>query len=192
MSYLQLFKKAVLAGVMISIGGTVYLMCEINYVGALLFSLGLFTILAFELKLFTGAIGYAPQKGLWLIWLGNLVGTVTGGLALSFTRLHISEKAAAISAVKLGDSPISSFILAIFCGALMFIAVDAYKNKGTPIGIFLAVPVFILCGFEHCVANMFYFTVGGAWSLTAVLYLLIMTAGNAVGAIALYRLTKTT
>ena len=43
--------------------------------------------------------------------------------------------------------------------------------------------VFILCGFEHCVANMYYFTMGGAWSGRAILYLLVMTLGNAVGGV---------
>ena len=43
--------------------------------------------------------------------------------------------------------------------------------------------VFILSGFEHCVANMFYFSVANAWSLTAVGYLLVMTVGNLVGAV---------
>ena len=37
--------------------------------------------------------------------------------------------------------------------------------------------------FEHCVANMYYFTMGGAWSSRAVLYLLVMTVGNAAGGV---------
>ncbi|MCD8045811.1 MAG: formate/nitrite transporter family protein [Clostridiales bacterium] len=43
--------------------------------------------------------------------------------------------------------------------------------------------VFILCGFEHCVADMFYFSVAGVWSGQAVLRLLVISAGNAVGAV---------
>ena len=43
--------------------------------------------------------------------------------------------------------------------------------------------VFILCGYEHCVADMFYFTVGGAWSGRAVAALLVITLGNAVGGV---------
>ena len=58
-------------------------------------------------------------------------------------------------------------------------------EAGKYLAIFFGVTVFVLCGFEHCVANMFYFTVGRAWSGQAVLYLLIMTAGNAVGGVSL-------
>ena len=43
--------------------------------------------------------------------------------------------------------------------------------------------VFILCGFEHCVANMYYFSVAGMWSGKALVYLLVMTLGNSVGGI---------
>ncbi len=48
---------------------------------------------------------------------------------------------------------------------------------------FLGVMVFILCGFEHCVANMYYFSVAGMWSGKTLLYLLVMTLGNAVGGV---------
>ena len=50
-------------------------------------------------------------------------------------------------------------------------------------GIFMCVMVFILCGFEHCVANMFYFSIGSSWSLDVILYLIIMIFGNSIGAI---------
>ena len=43
--------------------------------------------------------------------------------------------------------------------------------------------VFILCGFEHCVANMYYFTMGGAWSARTILYLFVITLGNAAGGV---------
>ena len=49
------------------------------------------------------------------------------------------------------------------------------------LAIFLPVVVFILSGYEHCIANMFYFTVAKVWSLNTVVYLLVMTLGNAVG-----------
>ena len=56
-------------------------------------------------------------------------------------------------------------------------------EAGKYLALFFGVAVFILCGFEHCVANMFYFSMAGMWSGRAVLYLLVMTAGNAVGGV---------
>ena len=186
-----------LAGVSISLGGTVFLLCDSKIVGAVLFSVGLFTICAFGFHLFTGKVCYVFDSdrsyalSLPLIWMGNLLGALASGILLLETRLApaLIEKAAAVCAVKLSQGYLSAFLLAVFCDLLIYIAVEGYRSipheAGKYLAIFFGVTVFVLCGFEHCVANMFYFTVGRAWSGQAVLYLLIMTAGNAVGGVSL-------
>ena len=77
---------------------------------------------------------------------------------------------------------------------MIYIAVEGYKTIPQEVGkylaIFFGVTVFVICGFEHCVANMYYFTVGRAWSINAGLYLLIMTVGNAVGDVAIPLMRK--
>ena len=69
----------------------------------------------------------------------------------------------------------------------MYIAVNNHKKIsgeiGKYIGIFLCVMVFILCGFEHSVANMYYFSAGSLWSFKTLLYVFIMVLGNSVGSI---------
>ncbi len=193
--YIDILLKAILTGIAIGIGGTVYLSCENKVVGAFLFGTGLFTILTFGFMLFTGKVGYAVENkpayliDLVIIWTGNLIGTaLTAGLVL-LTRIGggISEKAAALCDAKLSDTIVSVFILAFFCGMLMFIAADGYKNiknsAGQMLAVFLPVMTFILSGFEHCVANMYYFTAGGAWSGKGFLYMIVMTLGNAAGGI---------
>ena len=186
--------RAILAGFMIGAGGTLFLSVENRYMGSFLFGIGLFTILVFKLSLFTGKVGYAVQQkasylvDLAIIWAGNLIGTVGVGLMMLQTRsaAALTEKAAAICHTKLDDGLVSIFVLSIFCGVMMFLAADNFKKAENAmqknIGIFLPVMVFIICGFEHCVANMFYFTVAQAWSEKAVVYLLVMSLGNSVGA----------
>ena len=49
--------------------------------------------------------------------------------------------------------------------------------------------LFVVCGFEHCVANMFYFTVSGMWSGEAVIFIVVNTIGNAVGGLLVPALT---
>ena len=97
----------------------------------------------------------------------------------------IEVRVSEIAAMKLADELFSVFILAIFCGILMFIAVDCYRNaQGSTIrfiGIFVPVMVFILSGFEHVIANMFYFSLAGVWSFECLRAILVMTLGNAVG-----------
>lgn len=193
--FLDLLLKAILTGFAIGIGGVVFLSCENKVVGAFLFGLGLFVILTFGFALYTGKVGYAVEKKpsyileLVVIWLGNLIGTVCMGALTLQTRIApaISEKAADICAAKLSDSFLSIFVLSFFCGMLMFIAADGYNTIENPIAkifaIFLPVMVFILSGYEHCIANMFYFTIGRAWSASTALYLIVMTLGNAAGGI---------
>lgn len=192
--------RGVAAGFMIAVGGVVYLSVENTVAGALLFALGLLTVCCFGLNLFTGKVGYCvenkPKYLLFLlnIWFGNLIGAVAVGVLVRLTRIvSISQRASAICSIKLDDSPLSIFILSVFCGILMFVAVDCYKRFdgfGKYIAVFMCVAVFILSGFEHCVANMFYFTVADAWSLKTVLYLIIMTLGNSLGGILIPLINK--
>ncbi len=202
MQRLKTFVFAVLAGLSISIGGAVFLASDSKVVGAIFFTVGLFAVCTFGFNLFTGKVCYVFERDasyaldLPIIWLGNFCGAVGTAALLSLTRMGpaLKEKAAALAQVKLGDSPLSVFILAIFCNILIFIAVDGFNKNPHQLGKYLSllfgVTVFILCGFEHCVANMFYFAMGEAWSLKTLGYLLIMTAGNAVGGVLIPLLRK--
>lgn len=195
MKYTRIFISAVLAGICISIGGTVFLSMESKVIGAFLFTVGLFVICTNGLHLFTGKICYIFENGkeylrtIPLIWLGNLVGTFCSAVVLCMTRIGgaITEKAASICQIKLNDSVGSILVLSFFCNILIYIAVDGFKNNPHEVGKYLAlffgVVVFILCGFEHCVANMFYISVAKAWSAHAFYYLLIMTVGNGLGGV---------
>lgn len=193
MKHFVTFLYAALAGAAISIGGAAFLASDSRAVGAALFSVGLFAVCTLGLNLFTGRICYVfdnpPSYAAVcvLIWLGNLLGAWISGSALRLTRLDWSEKAAALCQSKLEDSLVSLFILAVFCNILIYIAVESYKNNPHPLGkylgLFLGVSVFVAVGFEHCVANMFYFTVAGVWSGRAFLALLVMTLGNSLGGV---------
>lgn len=188
------FIYSILAGACIGIGGVVFLSCDNKVTGSVFFCLGLFTICTFGFNLFTGKVGYVFENppaytGFVLsVWLGNLIGAGIVGCAVRATRIAgIAEKAQTLCETKLNDGLPSIFILSVFCNILMFIAVDGFKNNphelGKYLGIFLGVTVFILCGFEHCVANMFYFSVADMWSAKSFLYLIVMSVGNACGGV---------
>lgn len=190
----RIFLKAAAAGITIGIGGAVYLTLENRVIGAVLFGVGLYTIVLNGLFLYTGKVGYlisAKDKKAYILqliftWLGNFAGTALAAAAISATRIrNLRRTAEVICKTKLADTPHSILILAVFCGILMYVAVDGFREKGNPLILFFCVTVFILCGFEHCIANMFYFSLVGEWSLRAVIYLLLMTLGNSVGGILL-------
>ena len=196
------FISGIMAGIAIALGGTVFLSVDNKIIGAVAFTVGLFCVCTMGFSLFTGKVCYALDNdkayaaNLIIIWLGNLAGAFLTAWVLSLTRIAptISEKATALAETKLSDGLLSIFILAIFCNIMIYIAVDGFNNNPHEIGKYLAlffgVVVFILCGFEHCIANMFYFSVAGAWSARTLLYVLVMTAGNAVGGLILPTLRK--
>ncbi len=192
--YCDYLIKGIYAGLMIGIGGTVYLSVKDSVTGSFLFSIGLLMICMYGMNLYTGKVGYILINKinytieLLLSLIGNFIGTFIVGRLILLTRFsNIQVRALEISNLKLNDNLVSILVLSIFCGMLMYIAVNNYKKAnneiGKYVGIFMCVMVFILCGFEHCVANMYYFTVASVWSWKTLLYLLIMVLGNSIGSI---------
>lgn len=192
---IEILIKSILAGIMIGIGGTIYLSLDDKIVGSILFAIGLFIIVVYSFNLYTGKIGYLINnfnkkyiRELIITLIGNFIGTLFVGFILKYTRIYtmISEKAKTLADIKLNDTLISILILSFFCGILMYLAVNTYKEVkdiGKYLAVFLGVIVFILCGFEHCIANMYYFSVSSTWSLNTLLYLLVMILGNSLGGI---------
>lgn len=183
----------ILGGACIALGGTAFLSLDSKVLGALFFTIGLFTICTFGFNLFTGKVCYAIGKGvdyilfLVIIWVGNLLGTIITAFLEHLTRIGpaLTEKALTMANVKLADNPGSLFLLAFFCNVCIYIAVDGYANNPHELGKYLSlvfgVTVFILCGFEHSVADMYYFSIAGAWSFKTFLYIIVITLGNAAG-----------
>ena len=178
---------------MIAIGGTVFLSIENKVIGASLFSIGLFGVLIYNLNLYTGKIGYLITnfnlkyiKELIITLIGNFIGACSVGFILRYTRIYdkIYEKSLILANTKLNDNILSIFILSIVCGLLMYYAVNGFKKQtdfGKYLVVYLGVAVFILCGFEHCIANMYYFSVADIWSLKTLGYTGIMVLGNSIG-----------
>ncbi len=202
-----LFLYAVLAGFSIGIGGTVFLRLKDafpggNVVGALLFTIGLFTVCTRGYALFTGKSCYlfdnpwpAYLGDLAVFWVGNLLGAMLIAWLESLTGLvgaesGINVTAAALVGGKMSTTYLGLFVLGILCNICIFIAVNGYAKNPHEVGkylaLFLGVSVFILCGTEHSVADMYY------WSISGVLYdqpgesflrILVISLGNMVGGV---------
>ena len=176
------------AGLMVSIGGVVFLSCDNRYVGAILFSMALLCICMKGYSIFTGKIGFIPEKHgkeefsvLFLGLAGNFIGTLVCGLAFRYTFPAIGEAARVLCEGKLTQNVPQTLIRGIFCGVLMYMSVSIYRDKKSFLGIFFCIPTFILCGFEHTIADMFYFAASGIVSLEACGFLWIVMAGNVIG-----------
>ncbi len=185
--------SGVSAGVLISLGGSVFLACGANqsydkYVGAVMFSVALLCICLKGYALFTGKIGFIPEKHgkeefsvLLLGLLGNLIGTAACGYLVRFGLPALGDAALALCQGKFVQTAGQTFVRALFCGVLMYLAVSIYRDQKKVIGILFCIPVFILSGFEHSIADMFYFAASGIVSLQAFTFIWIVILGNAVG-----------
>ena len=194
MKIFKTFIKSIVAGMFIGIGGTAFLMIENKVVGSIAFAIGLFAICTMNFNLFTGKVCYLLENkityifDLLVIWIGNLFGTLTIAFLESLTRIYpnLQEKASIMCNSKFTDEPISLFVLAILCNILIYLAVDGYKNSPHELGKYLSiifgVSVFIICGFEHCVADMYYISIANEWTYAnAIQTIIIITIGNCIG-----------
>lgn len=181
--------KSIQAGIMITIGCVAYLSCENRYLGAFLFATALCAICNMSMALFTGKVWNTNTKSefffLMLSGLGNFVGCVITGPWIRIALPGITEKANAISQAKLEQPYFAVFLLAMLCGMLMTIAVRTFKKQdgfGKYVGIFTCVPTFIICGFEHSIADMAYFSIASSTTFwESIMFLLLVMFGNTIG-----------
>ena len=153
------FPLSILAGICISIGCVVNLRVG-GVAGAVLFAFGLTTVVYYGLKLYTGTAGFIRLKGDWsmliVVLLGNIVGCLLSAWLISYAQPDCIEPATKILASRLAKGPWACFLLAVGCGFIMTTAVE-FARKGKMLPLLLGVPVFILCGFAHSIADAFYF-----------------------------------
>ncbi len=155
---IQTLKSAILAGFCIGIAGFGYL-AEKSIIGAVLFAFGLLTVVHYKLKLYTGTAGFIVKGEvgkLFFILFGNLIGCLIVALIARCSPMPLQDTAQKVLEGRLTVGPLKGGILAIGCGFIMTTAVTfARKEKNLP--LLFGVPLFIMCGFPHCVADAFYY-----------------------------------
>jgi len=155
--------------------------------GAVLFAFGLTTVVYYGLKLYTGTAGFIRMKGDWtmlaLVLVGNIIGCLLFAWLIAYAQPDCIEPASKILAGRLAKGPFACFLLAIGCGFIMTTAVE-FARKGKMLPLLLGVPVFILCGFAHSIADAFYFLVSPSEQVLQTQVLVVYVSevlGNFVG-----------
>ena len=191
--FTNILPLAILAGICISIGCVVNLRVG-GVAGAVLFAFGLTTVVYYGLKLYTGTAGFIRRHGDWsmlvMVLFGNIIGCLLSAWLISYAQPDCIEPASVILAGRLTKGPLACFLLAIGCGFIMTTAVE-FARKGKVLPLVLGVPVFILCGFAHSIADAFYFLVSPftqLWQTDVLIVYIAEVLGNFVGC-NLYRWT---
>lgn len=184
----KLLLLAVLAGIYIAlagVGSTIAGAAVNKLAGACVFPAGLAMVVVAGSELFTGdnlmIISLLEKKitagrmaaVLVLVYAGNLAGALLVAVLahLGGTLGAWAEAVTAAAAAKASMGFGAAFVRGILCNVLVcaavWMAAAARDAAGKIAALYLPVMVFVLCGFEHCVANMYYLPAG---LLTAARY----------------------
>lgn len=184
-TFKETFFSAVMAGFAIGAGGFCYATLG-GVAGAVLFTFGLLTVVHYRWKLYTGVIGFIEHWSevgpTFVVLLGNIVGCLLIALMAKCSPGSVCESAGNILAARLSTGALKCGVLAIGCGFVVTTAVTfGRQDKWLP--LLFGVPLFIVCGFPHCIADAFYYLAAPwssfSWSIVP-LYLCIV-AGNFLG-----------
>lgn len=195
--------KGIMGGVCNSIGGWLYLRARVDsgsiITASFLFTTGSIFISHWFFYLFTGKIGFLLEKDddvrtskaidLGIGLLGNILGCMMMGFLIRLAAYDTNEllfvELQKIVNLKMGHDWYEALILSFFCGLLIHIGVDGFRRIDNSFGkylvLFLCIGGFTLAGFEHSVANMFFYFLNNSYTWNAVLSLLILIVGNALG-----------
>lgn len=173
-------KRSLYAGVLVGIGDIVYTLSGNQYIGAMLFSLALLTIINLKLNLYTGKIGfyknYTPPF-IINIFLMNLLGVFLVCSLFFVSYDELGSVLFSIAKSKFDYRAWSLYDRGILCGMCMYIAVS---NRKQIITVF-SVMTFILCGFRHCIADFPFLLLN--FNIQNLIKFIMIVLGNSMGAI---------
>ena len=185
--YIELVCKSIGASLLISLGDYALLKLG-NPIGPVIFAFGLLGVCFMGQNLFTGKCGFLFQDkinilDLLIILVINLLFGYLFGYIYSFADKDIVVSA--LSKVATYNISISFFIKSVLCGIIMYIAVFMYR-KNTSLGIIYGIPLFIFCGFQHCIANII--TLGVARTFSVSIFICII--GNFLGSLLMWYISR--
>ena len=154
-----IFIRSILAGICIGLGGAIFLKLG-GVIGACMFAFGLLSVVHFKLPLYTGTAGFIElnkfteyTKMLYIL-LGNILGCII--LAQFFDPTQYDGSAIIQNRIDTGYG--QSLLNAIGCGLIMTLIVQGGRDKNLLLILF-GIPIFILLGFYHSIADAFYMMV---------------------------------
>ena len=176
-----LIRQSIFAGLLIGLGSVGFLALG-GLPGAVIFAFGLIGVVLTNTTLYTGQAGVTTNIGnLTIIWIFNILACFTIGLLVLKLGGEPVERAREIATDRIGQSPVDVFIRAIGCGLIIDISCHIYRNTRNLTSIIFGVPLFIVCGFYHSIADVVYLTAAGTWDNAYLWYYPIIVLGNYAG-----------
>lgn len=163
MNTFNTLRSAFMSGICIGIAGFGFLSLKADghyLAGCIIFAFALLAVVNYKLALYTGTAGFIRKHEfgyLGLVLLGNIIGCATLSLLTRLTPLPIQESAQALLQARLDLGIVNGSILSLACGFIMTTAVT-FARQGKMLLLLFGVPLFIVCGFPHCIADAFFYS----------------------------------
>ena len=178
-----MIRQSLYSGILIGLGACGFLALG-GLPGAIIFTFGLVGVVLSGTPLYTGKAGVMPLKetpDLVLIWLLNALGCALLGLFVWSLGGESVSKAQELMAGRLAQGPWRSFLRAVGCGVIIDCVVWLYRTRKSLLPVLFGVPLFIVCGFYHSIADVVYMVAAWQWSPALLWYYPLIVLGNYVG-----------
>ena len=174
-------RLSLFAGLLIGLGAAGFLALG-GLPGAVIFAFGLVGVVLSGSLLYTGKAGVMTDIGaLALIWLFNVIACILVGLLVLSVGGESVERAQDVVAGRLAQGPWRSFLRAVGCGLIIDISVWLYRSSKNLVPVLFGVPLFIVSGFYHSIADVVYIVAAMDWSPALLWYYPIIVLGNYAG-----------
>lgn len=174
-------RLSLFAGLLIGLGAYGFLALG-GIPGAVIFAFGLVGVVLSGTLLYTGKAGVMTDIGaLAKIWLFNVLGCILIGLLVLSIGGEPMERAQTVVAGRLAQGPWRAFLRAVGCGLIIDISVWLYRSSKSLVPVLFGVPLFIVCGFYHSIADVVYLVGAWTWSPAILWYYPVIVIGNYVG-----------
>ena len=177
-------RGALLSGILIGLGSAGYLAVG-GIPGAVIFAFGLIGVALTGVPLYTGKAGVLKIDESWTlvrIWFWNVIGCILVGLLINYAGSDTSiTNAITIVDGRFEAGWVKSLLRSIGCGLIIDLSVYQFRKSGSLIPILFGVPLFILCGFYHSIADVVYLTASWRWSPEICWYYPVIVIGNYIG-----------
>ena len=174
-------RLSLLAGILIGLGAYGFLALG-GIPGAVIFAFGLVGVVLSGSLLYTGKAGVMTDIGaLTLIWLFNVLACILIGLLVVSIGGEPQERAQAVVDGRLAQGSWRSFLRAIGCGLIIDLSVWLYRKSNSLVPVLFGVPLFIVCGFYHSIADVVYIFGAWKWDIDLLWFYPVIVIGNYVG-----------
>ena len=176
-------RQSTFAGILIGLGACGYLALG-GIPGAVVFAFGLVGVVLSGTPLYTGRAGVMKVNelpALVKIWLFNILACAVIGLIMWYLGGEPVERAKTVVAGRLAQGPVRSFLRAVGCGLIIDIACWMYRSTKNLAPVLFGVPLFIVCGFYHSIADVVYLVAAGSWDNAILWYYPMIVLGNYAG-----------